>query len=71
MARTFPGGLAQVNAEQGQVDEFLGLAANYSTVPTARFLTVATNTQIALFSSFTIDGGVTVDGELRVVNWPS
>lgn len=71
MARTFPGGLADVNAESGQVDEFLGLAANYTTVPTARALTVATNTQVVLFSSFTVDGQVTVDGELRVVNWPS
>ena len=71
MALTFPGGLADVNAESGQVDTFLGLAANYSAVPTGRALTVASNTQIALFSSFTVDGQVTVDGELRVVNWPS
>ena len=71
MARTFPGGLADVNAESGQVDEFLGLATNYSTVPTTRALSVAANTQIALFSSFTVDGQVIVDGELRVVNWTS
>ena len=71
MARTFPGGLAQVNSEQGQIDNFLGLATNYSTVPTARALTVADDTQVCLFSSFTVDGQVTVDGELRVVNWPS
>ena len=71
MARTFPGGLATVNSEQSNIDSFLGLAANYSTVPSTRALTVALNTQVALFSSFTVDGQVTVDGELRVVPWPA
>ena len=71
MALTFPGGLVQVNAEASIIDSFLGLATNYTTVPTTRALSVATNTQVAVFSSFTVDGQVTVDGELRVVNWPS
>lgn len=71
MSLTFPGGLARVNAEASIIDTFLGVATNYSTIPLARSLTIAADTQTVIFGSLTIDGQLTVDGELRVTNWPS
>lgn len=63
MARTFPGGLADVNAE--------AFAANLSTIPTGRGIRIDENSQSIVYVSLTIDGSLTVLGELRVVNWPS
>ena len=71
MSLTFPGSLGSVNAEAGTIDSFQGIAANFSTIPSGRALTVDTSTQVCVFSSFTITGGITINGELRVTNWPT
>lgn len=71
MALTFPGSLGKINSEVGNIDSLFGLAANYTTIPATRAITVAANTQVDIFTSLTIDGMLTVLGELRVVNWPT
>jgi hypothetical protein len=54
-------------------DEFIGIAASLSTVPVGNpGLTVGPNSQAVIYGAFTVKnaGGVTVQGTLRVYNWP-
>ncbi len=44
---------------------------NYSTLPETLTLEVSTNQQSIAYESLTIDGTLTVSGELRVVSWPT
>lgn len=44
---------------------------NYSTLPVGTVHVVSSNQQMISYESLTVDGQLQVEGELRVVSWPS
>lgn len=44
---------------------------NYSTLPVSTLHIVGANNQMVTFDTLTVDGELRVEGELRVVSWPS
>lgn len=44
---------------------------SYSTLPSTLSLEVSANQQSIAYDTLTIDGVLTVDGEMRVVSWPT
>lgn len=48
-----------------------GVAGNLSVIPAGRDLTLESDAQALIFSSLTVNGSLTVDGELRVQAWPT
>lgn len=48
-----------------------GIVGNLSVIPDGRDLTLEANAQALVFTSLTVNGSLTVDGELRVQNWPA
>lgn len=49
----------------------VGVAANLSTIAEGTSVTVAAGSQAAIFGSLTVNGTLTVAGEVRVCAWPS
>lgn len=54
-----------------QIDELEALSANLATIPADRDLILDANAQSAIFGTFTVDGSLRIDGELRVSPWPA
>lgn len=48
-----------------------GIAGNLTVIPDGRDLTLEDNAQALIFTSLTVNGSLTVDGELRVQDWPA
>lgn len=48
-----------------------GVAGNLSVIPAGRDLTLEADAQALVFTSLTVNGSLTVDGELRVQAWPT
>jgi len=59
------------NPAQRTAGSLSGVAGNLTVIPDGRDLTLEENTQALVFTSLTVNGSLTVDGELRVQAWPT
>lgn len=48
-----------------------GMVGNLSVIPAGRDLTLEADAQALVYSALTVNGSLTVDGELRVQAWPT
>lgn len=59
------------NPVQRTAGSVSGMVGNLSVIPDGRDLTLEADTQALVFTSLTVNGSLTADGELRVQAWPA
>lgn len=59
------------NPVQRAAGSVSGMVGNLSVIPDGRDLTLEADAQALVFTSLTVNGSLTVDGELRVQAWPT